>query len=102
MCQILDDPADVDCYSVVTITLDMSEELCALRDMARKFSREEILPVAAEHDKTGEVQNYFLRDLATLFNFPSICIFISVCLLLVSMGDNQESSCPWSTQYTCP
>ena len=37
----------------------MSEELLALRDMARKFSREEILPVAAEHDKTGEVDNLF-------------------------------------------
>mgnify|MGYP002803860245 CR=1 FL=1 len=35
-------------------SFDMSEELCALRDMARKFAREEILPVAAEHDKTGE------------------------------------------------
>lgn len=35
-------------------SFDMSEELRALRDMARKFSREEILPVAAEHDRTGE------------------------------------------------
>lgn len=33
----------------------MSEELTALRDLARKFSREEILPVAAELDRTGEV-----------------------------------------------
>jgi alkylation response protein AidB-like acyl-CoA dehydrogenase len=33
----------------------MSDELCALRDMARKFAREEILPIAAEHDRTGEV-----------------------------------------------
>ncbi|XP_028408338.1 medium-chain specific acyl-CoA dehydrogenase, mitochondrial-like [Dendronephthya gigantea] len=35
-------------------SFDMSDELGALRDMARKFSREEILPVAAEHDRTGE------------------------------------------------
>lgn len=25
-----------------------------MQEMARKFSREEILPVAAQHDKTGE------------------------------------------------
>lgn len=77
----------------------MSEELRALRDMARKFSREEILPVAAEHDRTGEVE---------ILTFVSIlcyltCIFIFACfVLLVSLEDHQESSWPWSTQYTCP
>lgn len=33
----------------------MSDELKALQDMARKFAREEIIPVAAEHDRSGEV-----------------------------------------------
>lgn len=36
----------------------MSEELQALQDVARKFAREEIIPVAAEHDRTGEVWNH--------------------------------------------
>lgn len=50
------------CFVLIRITKtlfflikDMSEELTALRDLARKFSREEILPVAAELDRTGEV-----------------------------------------------
>ena len=33
----------------------MSEDLQTLQDLSRKFAREEILPVAAEHDRTGEV-----------------------------------------------
>ncbi|EDO34653.1 predicted protein [Nematostella vectensis] len=36
------------------LSLAMSDELRALQDMARKFAREEIMPKAAEHDKTGE------------------------------------------------
>ena len=52
----------------------MSEELCALRDMARKFSREEILPVAAEHDKTGEVEKLLL-----FFLFHEGQIFVMQC-----------------------
>jgi hypothetical protein len=90
---------NLDCSTIIIVTLDMSEELRALRDMARKFSREEILPVAAEHDRTGEVE---------ILTFVSIlcyltCIFIFACfVLLVSLEDHQESSWPWSTQYTCP
>ena len=38
------------------MTVELSEELEQLRDMARKFCREEIMPVAAQHDKTGEVR----------------------------------------------
>ncbi|CAH3169077.1 unnamed protein product, partial [Porites lobata] len=34
--------------------LELSEELQQLQEMARKFSHEEIVPVAAEYDKTGE------------------------------------------------
>lgn len=36
------------------LNFELSEELEQLRDMARKFCREEIMPVAAQHDKTGE------------------------------------------------
>ena len=35
--------------------IELSEELQQLQDMARKFCYEEIIPVAAEHDRTGEV-----------------------------------------------
>ena len=37
---------------------ELSEELQQLQEMARKFSREEIVPVAAHYDKTGEVRRY--------------------------------------------
>ncbi|XP_035434553.1 probable medium-chain specific acyl-CoA dehydrogenase, mitochondrial isoform X4 [Spodoptera frugiperda] len=33
---------------------ELSEEQKALQDLARKFTREEIVPVAAQYDKTGE------------------------------------------------
>lgn len=39
--------------------LELSEELQQLQEMARKFSHEEIIPVAAEYDKTGEVKREF-------------------------------------------
>lgn len=32
----------------------LSEEQAEMQGLARKFSREEIIPVAAKHDKTGE------------------------------------------------
>lgn len=34
--------------------LSLSEEQKSIQDMARKFTREEIIPVAAEHDRTGK------------------------------------------------
>lgn len=36
------------------LNFELSEELQQLRDMARKFSREEIVPLAAQLDQTGE------------------------------------------------
>lgn len=36
------------------LSFELSEELQQLQEMARKFSREEIVPVAAHHDQTGE------------------------------------------------
>lgn len=36
------------------LNFELSEELQQLQEMARKFSHEEIVPVAAEYDKTGE------------------------------------------------
>lgn len=36
------------------LCFEMSEDLQTLQDLSRKFAREEILPVAAEHDRTGE------------------------------------------------
>src|SRR5262245_42614434 len=34
--------------------LTLSEEQAQIRDLAREFARDEILPVMAHHDKTGE------------------------------------------------
>ncbi|VVC27516.1 Acyl-CoA dehydrogenase/oxidase, N-terminal,Acyl-CoA dehydrogenase/oxidase, N-terminal and middle domain [Cinara cedri] len=34
--------------------LELSDTQKEFRDLARKFAREEIIPVAAEYDKTGE------------------------------------------------
>lgn len=34
--------------------LSLSEEQKSIQEMARKFTREEIIPVAAEHDRTGK------------------------------------------------
>ncbi|CAH3172888.1 unnamed protein product, partial [Porites evermanni] len=36
------------------LNFELSEELQQLQEMARKFSHEEIVPFAAEYDKTGE------------------------------------------------
>ena len=56
--------------------LELSEELQQLQEMARKFSHEEIVPVAAEYDKTGEVKREFID-----FTFQIVHV---VCLLLPS------------------
>jgi acyl-CoA dehydrogenase len=32
----------------------LSEEQKSIQEMARKFTRDEIIPVAAEHDRTGK------------------------------------------------
>ncbi|CAG9137246.1 unnamed protein product [Plutella xylostella] len=36
------------------VNFELSEEQQALQDLARKFTKEEIIPVAAQYDKTGE------------------------------------------------
>ncbi|XP_026318294.1 probable medium-chain specific acyl-CoA dehydrogenase, mitochondrial isoform X2 [Hyposmocoma kahamanoa] len=36
------------------VCFELSEEQKALQDLARKFTREEIIPVAAQYDKSGE------------------------------------------------
>ena len=56
--------------------LELSEELQQLQEMARKFSHEEIVPVAAEYDKTGEVKREFM--------YFTLYIVHVVCLLLPS------------------
>jgi len=42
---------------------ELSEEQHSFQELARKFAREEILPVAAEHDRTGEVTKFILSCL---------------------------------------
>ena len=37
------------------LNADLSNEEEGLKELARKFTQEEIIPVAAHHDKTGEV-----------------------------------------------
>lgn len=56
--------------------LELSEELQQLQEMARKFSHEEIVPFAAEYDKTGEVKREFI--------YFTLYIVHVVCLLLHS------------------
>lgn len=56
--------------------LELSEELQQLQEMARKFSHEEIVPFAAEYDKTGEVKREFI--------YFTVYIVHVVCLLLPS------------------
>ena len=36
------------------INFDLTDEQTSIRDMVRKFAREEIAPKAPHHDKTGE------------------------------------------------
>ena len=40
------------------ILTDLNEEQLEMQGLARKFAREEIMPVAAEHDRTGEVNSH--------------------------------------------
>ena len=49
------------------MVLELSEELQQLQEMARKFSHEEIVPVAAEYDKTGEVKENLLTLYCKLY-----------------------------------
>lgn len=47
--------AKVQCAnSVRSISFELSDEQKEFQDVARKFTREEIIPVAAQYDKTGE------------------------------------------------
>lgn len=41
-------------YYATCLSAELNEEQKALQDLARKFTREEIIPVAAQYDKTGE------------------------------------------------
>ena len=38
----------------MSVSFQLSDEQCALRDLARDFAKSEIRPVAAHHDVTGE------------------------------------------------
>lgn len=40
--------------NICVFVLELSETQKEFRDLARKFAREEIVPVAAEYDRTGE------------------------------------------------
>jgi acyl-CoA dehydrogenase len=45
------------CYSTgapLGMSFGLTEEQKAIQEMARKFALEEIIPVAAEHDRTGK------------------------------------------------
>ena len=42
-------------YILQFVILDLSSEQKEYQDLAKKFAREEIIPKAAEYDKTGEV-----------------------------------------------
>lgn len=59
--------------------LELSEELQQLQEMARKFSHEEIVPFAAEYDKTGEVKREFVYF--TLYIVHVVCHLLPSFLL---------------------
>ena len=48
------------------LDFDLSEEQRALEDMAQQFAREVIMPVAGDHDKTGEFPWEIVRSLSFL------------------------------------
>ena len=51
----------------------LEDELLALQDTARRFADEEIIPVAAEHDRTGEFPRKVIEK-AWELGLSSTCI----------------------------
>ena len=57
--------------------LDLSPEQQELRDLARKFTKEEIIPVAAEYDRTMAYPHDILKKVNTFFLlFKVLFIFL--------------------------
>ena len=56
----------------------LSEDQKNYQELARKFAKEEILPKAAEYDRTGEVYIYFF--IPALISKASQFVFTFVCL----------------------
>ena len=54
---------------------EISDEQKEFRDLARKFAREEIIPVAPHHDRTGEVSN--------VLHYHTYALQLSACLRAV-------------------
>ena len=71
--------------------IEFSEELQQLQEMARRFCREEIMPVAADHDKTGEVGWYYF------LNWKSLNVFLSEENILT----DQNLHCTYCTTPDC-
>lgn len=76
--------------------------------MARKFSHEEIVPVAAEYDKTGEVKKriYVLYIVHCTCSMSSSSFFPfllnkSVCFS-VSLGNHQEGTFSRTIEWPYP
>ena len=71
-----------------------------MQQLARKFTREEIIPNAAHYDKTGEVRKMIDNFGGVAREARSnlgICIELSN---LVSMANCEKSSCTWFDEYT--
>ncbi|KAF9398902.1 hypothetical protein BGZ76_008013, partial [Entomortierella beljakovae] len=49
--------------SIVTrnVSFGLSEDQLAIQDLARRFAEDEIIPVAAHHDRTGEYPTELIR-----------------------------------------
>ena len=43
------------CATISIFITELSEEESEFKELARKFTEDEIIPVAAHYDKTGEV-----------------------------------------------
>ena len=45
---------------IIFFHVDLNEDQQGIEELARKFAREEILPIAADHDKSGEASFLFI------------------------------------------
>ena len=68
------------CTLYISLTADITPEQQEFKDLAAKFSREEIIPVAAHYDQTGEVCTYLYMHLESALNGTNPSSEISVCV----------------------
>ncbi len=75
-------------FYTLFLILDLSPEQQEMQQLARKFAREEMLPVAAHHDQTGEVSMPNIQGSYSekKNQLKAICVIIT-CRLCAAMPD---------------